>query len=131
MGAPGGQEKTMITRLKLKPGQKGTKALVEEYGDALVCVRYRYDKATRTRLKTVELIVERKELSSAEGAAADDKLMPVRIDYGESGLRDLAKSLGGHWDPDVKLWYLPLAKIKGTELEKHLIVDARQKHGSK
>lgn len=30
----------MGTRLKLKPGQKGTKALVEKYGDALVCVRY-------------------------------------------------------------------------------------------
>jgi hypothetical protein len=26
----------MITRLKLKPGQKGTKKLVDEYGDALV-----------------------------------------------------------------------------------------------
>ena len=52
----------MVTRLKLKPGQKGTKALVEKYGDALVCVRYRYDETSRTRLKTVELIVERKEL---------------------------------------------------------------------
>jgi hypothetical protein len=47
----------VITRLKLKPGQKGTKALVEQYGDALVCVRYRYDEASRTRIKTVELII--------------------------------------------------------------------------
>ena len=39
----------MITRLKLKPGHKGTKALVEKYGDALVCDSYRYDEATRTR----------------------------------------------------------------------------------
>jgi hypothetical protein len=31
----------MKTRVKLKPGQKGTKKLVERYGDALVCVRYR------------------------------------------------------------------------------------------
>jgi len=52
----------MITRLKLKPGQKGTKALVKKYGDALLCVRYRYDEASRTRIKTVELIVEKKEL---------------------------------------------------------------------
>lgn len=28
----------MITRLKLKLGQNGTKALVKKYGDALVCV---------------------------------------------------------------------------------------------
>lgn len=50
----------MIARLKLKPGQKGTKKLVAEHGDALVCVRYRYDEASSTRFKTVELIVEKK-----------------------------------------------------------------------
>jgi len=32
----------MKSRLNLKPGQKGTKRLVEKYGDALH-VRYRYD----------------------------------------------------------------------------------------
>ena len=53
---------TVIARLKLKPGQKGTKALVEKYGDDFVCVRYRYDEARRTRIKTVELILERKQL---------------------------------------------------------------------
>jgi hypothetical protein len=39
----------MIARLKLKPGQKGTKRLVAEHGDALVCVRYRYDEQTGLR----------------------------------------------------------------------------------
>jgi hypothetical protein len=34
----------VITRLKLKPDQKGTKLLVEKYGDSLLCVRYRYDE---------------------------------------------------------------------------------------
>ncbi len=42
-----------ITRLKLKPGQKGTKKLSAEYGDALVCVRFRYDEKSGTRFKTV------------------------------------------------------------------------------
>jgi hypothetical protein len=50
----------MITRLKLKPGQNGTKKLVAEYGDALICVRYRYDRASCTRAKTVEIVVEKK-----------------------------------------------------------------------
>jgi len=49
----------MQSRLKLKPGQKGTKRLLDIYGDSLVCVRYRYDTATRMRFKTVELIVEK------------------------------------------------------------------------
>lgn len=46
----------MKTRLKLKPGQKGTRKLVDIYGDALVCVRYRYDEESRARVKTVEII---------------------------------------------------------------------------
>ena len=37
----------MKARVTLKPGQKGTKKLVERYGDALVCVRYRYDPVKR------------------------------------------------------------------------------------
>ena len=49
----------MTARTKLLPGKKGTKSLVAKYGDALLCVRYRYDEKSRTRLKTVELIIER------------------------------------------------------------------------
>jgi hypothetical protein len=41
----------------LKPGQKGTKQLLTQYGDRLVCVRYRYDAQRKKRFKTVELIV--------------------------------------------------------------------------
>jgi hypothetical protein len=67
----------VITRLKLKPGQKGTKALVEKYGDDLVSVRYRYDEASRTRIKTVELIIERKQLSPSAKKKRDETLVPV------------------------------------------------------
>ena len=34
----------MRARLILKPGQRGTKKLCAEYGERLVCVRYRYDE---------------------------------------------------------------------------------------
>ncbi|MGM0418690.1 MAG: hypothetical protein ACQEQS_08210 [Thermodesulfobacteriota bacterium] len=53
----------MRTRLHLKPGQRGTKRLSEKYGEQLVCVRYRYDDATKKRYKTVELIVDVAEWS--------------------------------------------------------------------
>ena len=48
----------MRTGLNLKPGEKGTKRLVEQFGDRFVCVRYRYDEERKKRFKTVELIVE-------------------------------------------------------------------------
>jgi hypothetical protein len=49
----------MKTRLILKHGQPDTKSLEKKYGDALLCVHFRYDEKLRQRLKTVELVVER------------------------------------------------------------------------
>lgn len=119
----------MITRLKLKPGQKGTKALVEKYGDDLVCVRYRYDEVSRTRLKTVEIIVERKQLPPVQ-PRPDDEIVPVQIAYGAKELGKMARSAGGKWDSDVKLWYIRYGNIKGTGLEKHILLDAQSKQKS-
>lgn len=117
----------MITRLKLKPGQRGTKSLVEQYGDALVCIRYRYDATSRTRIKTVELIIERKQLPSSSNNIKDVEIVPVQIAYAEKHVGNLIRPLGGRWDSDVKLWYVPYGTIKGTELERHIILDASQK----
>lgn len=41
----------METRLRLNPGQNGTKKLVKEYGEKLVCVRYRYDAERKSATK--------------------------------------------------------------------------------
>jgi hypothetical protein len=49
----------MRTQLTLHPDQDGAKHLREQYGERLVCVRYRYDKARKERWKTVELIIEK------------------------------------------------------------------------
>jgi hypothetical protein len=48
------------TRLTLRPGQPGTKKLMEFFGSKLVRVRYRYKG--KYRLKTVELIVDKKRI---------------------------------------------------------------------
>jgi hypothetical protein len=40
-------------------------------------------------------------------------------------------SAGGKWASAVKLWYIPYGKIKGTELEKHILLDATQKAATK
>lgn len=49
--------KDMKSYNHLKPCQKGTKRLVEQYGEVLQCVRYRYDEKRSVRLKTVEIVV--------------------------------------------------------------------------
>ena len=102
----------MIPRLKLKPGQKGTKKLLAEYGDALVCVRYRYEKANCMRAKTVEIIVEKTAWQPPALKFADKDLVPVRIGFAEKGLIASAKSAKGRWNPDKRLWFIPYGKLK-------------------
>ncbi len=85
----------MKTRLILKPGQRGTKSLAEKYGDALLCVRFRYDARLRQRLKTVELIVERSEWTPQQPRYTADTLVPLRIEAGDMTTRCQAKAAGG------------------------------------
>ena len=114
----------MITRLKLKPGQKGTKKLHAEHGDALVCVRYRYDEKSCTRVKTFELVVEKTVWRPPVRKFAENDQVPVRIGFAEKDLIESARTAKGRWNPDVKLWFIRYGKIKGTALEKHIVLDA-------
>ena len=95
----------MRVRLHLKPGQKGSKQLLAQYGDRLVCVRYRYDATRRKRFKTVELVVSEREWTPA-ASLPKDQIVPVRIAYGELEMRERAKRAGGRWNPDRKVWEL-------------------------
>ena len=106
-------ENRMTARLKLRPGQKGTKKLVAEYGDALVCVRYRYDEASGTRMKTVELVVEKTAWKPPVKKLSDSDLVPVRIGFADSALREKAKAAKGRWDPEKKLWFFRYGNSKG------------------
>ncbi|MDP2157873.1 MAG: hypothetical protein Q8K68_09225 [Nitrospirota bacterium] len=114
----------MTARLKLKPGQKGTKKLLAQYGDALVCVRYRYDEASRTRIKTVELVVEKIAWQPPAQKFADDEQVPVRIGFAEKELIEAARTAKGRWKPDMKLWFIRYGNIRGTDLAKHIVLDA-------
>jgi hypothetical protein len=66
-----------------------------------------------------------KQLPPAHPRIEDDDLVRVRSAYGEKSLGRLARSLGGEWDAGVKLWNIQYGKIKGTELEGHMVEDAK------
>jgi hypothetical protein len=117
----------MKTRLSLKPGQRGTKRLVEKYGDALVCVRFRYDPITRQRIKTVELVIERTDWEPPPEKFSADSLVAVKVEGYETDLRKQVKEAGGKWAPEKKLWYVRYSAIAGTSLEKHIYVDTLDK----
>lgn len=112
----------MKTRLNLKPGQKGTKHLVEKYGKALLYVRYRYDEDRGVRLKTLEIVVEEKPWNSLL-RLRDEETVPMIVNFSEVDLREKLKAAGGRWNPEAKLWYVPYGSIRGTELEERIMLD--------
>ncbi len=115
--------KDMKTHTSLKPGQKGTKRLVEKYGKALLCVRYRHDAKRGIRLKTVELVVEEKSYRQSL-RYRDEDIVSVIVAYSETDLRDMLKKAGGRWDPEEKLWRVPFGAIRGDEdLEERILKD--------
>lgn len=103
----------------LKPGQYGTKRLVERYGKALLCVRYRYDSVRGVKLKTVEIVVEERprEISFH---LRDDDLVPVVVAFEETDFRERLRRMRARWDPAAKLWMAPYRLIRGTELEERI-----------
>ena len=113
----------MKTRAILKPGQKGTKRLVDQYGDALVCVRYRYDTKTRKQYKTVELIISDCEWTPPPAKYSEGELVPLKIGINETALQTQARALGGRWDKDQRVWFVPYGCIAGTKLEKLIAVE--------
>ena len=96
----------MEVRATLRPGQKGTRKLVERYGARLVCVRYLYDPQACRRHTTVELIVDSAawKPNKRNARRRDDDIVAVRIAYHETGLRERAKRLGAVWRAAQKLW---------------------------
>ena len=112
----------MEVKATLAPGQNGTKQLLKEYGDQLVCVRYRYDKARQKRLKTVELIIDEKDWIPDVTIPAD-KLVGIKIGYGEAELRERVKKSGGYWNPEKKTWMLSFHKVLRMGLERRMVDD--------
>ena len=100
----------------VKPGQKGSKRLVEQYDDKPLCVRYRYDENRKVRMKTVEIIVEERSWQPPF-RFRDDDLAPVAVEYGETALREKLRRLRATWEPQAKVWLVPYGKIRGTELK--------------
>ena len=101
----------MRVRSKLKPGQPGTRKLVQQFGERLVCVWYRYDALKRRRYTTAEIIVDESDWDPLPSATARRERVAVRIDVHEVKLREKVKAAGGRWDPEKRLWRLAMEQV--------------------
>ena len=114
----------MKTRLTLKPGRKGTKSLVNMYGERLVCIRYRYDPDLKKRFKTVELIVDEADWEPSSGTADEqvstNSIVFVRVAIDEVELREKVKNAGAWWNPKRKLWEMRYGKALELGVEERI-----------
>jgi hypothetical protein len=104
--------KHMKAHKHLKPGENGTLGLVERFGDALLCVRYRYDEIRDMRIKTVEIIVEEKPGRGKPRIRETDMVL-VEVPFTMKALRERLKGVGAKWDPVQKLWRVRWGLIRG------------------
>jgi len=111
----------MRTLLHLKPDQKGTKQLLTQYSDRLVCVRYRYDAQRKKRFKTVELIVAEREWEPPPPRFAADTIGGVRVGFAEVERREQVKQAGGKWNRSRKVWELRYEQVVALKLAARIV----------
>lgn len=105
----------------VKPGQPGTKKLVERYGENLICVRYRYDAENKRVLKTIELIIENRLWQPNKEKIPMNKITSLRIAVDEVKLRERVKAAGGKWNSKSQVWRLPYKKVLELGLTNRIV----------
>jgi hypothetical protein len=113
----------MRTRLTLHPDQRGAQQLLAQYGNRLVCVRYRYDEQRKRRFKTVELIVEESDGKPDACQRWAESLVPVRVAWPEAEVRREVKRTGGQWHPQPGVWEVRYDQVVALGLEERIVGD--------
>ena len=122
----------MRTLKTLKPGQHGTKELLTRFGPSLLFVRYRYDDDSRERVKTVELVVERKSRGGdgedpgsrklgVQAAGVASRRVALQVGLQERGLQRRVKAAGGRWDPNRRVWWLRQDAAERLDLMRRVV----------
>jgi hypothetical protein len=111
----------MQIRSTVRPGQRGAKKLLAQYGDQLVCVRYRYDEQRQKRVKTVELIIEEEAWTPFQAPPPAEALVSLRIAPAEVALRQQIKQVGGRWDPWRQVWEVRYAQALALGLAGRIV----------
>ena len=65
----------------------------------------------RRRYTTAEIVVQESEWDPLPSATARRERVPVRIAIQETTLREKVKTAGGRWDPDKRVWMLPMEQV--------------------
>ena len=115
----------MEIKKTLRPGDMGTRRLLEQYGEQLICVRYRIDKLARKRYTTVEIVVDEKPYLAKKTYV----YAWVKIDYEDFEERQKLKTAGAKWSIKEKVWIVRYDIAKKLGLRKRIIKTTTKKYG--
>ena len=106
---------------KIKPSQRGAIKITRNYGNELLCVRYRENPDGTERLTTVELVVERVMIQKR-----DDPIVSFKIKSDEVDLRRLAQCKGATYDSKNQMWSLVRSEVLRMGLRSRIAVTVDQ-----
>lgn len=89
----------------------------------VICARSRYDAIKHRQYKTVEIVVSESEWAPPSAKHPDGARVPLNIGIKETTFREQVRAVGGRWDREEKLWFVPYGCIAGTKLEKFIAVE--------
>jgi hypothetical protein len=110
-----------IANKKIYPHQPGAAKYLARYGDSLVSVRYRYDAERKKRQITVELVVDERHWEKDVKRIPANRIVKVKIYYGETDLRLRVRSVGAKWDSDNRVWEMKYGDVVALGLEKRIV----------
>jgi len=118
------ESSTPWVRLHLNPGEKGTKQLLAQYGHPLICVRCRYEAHRKKRLKTVQLIVAKRDSEPPRPPFAQNQIVGICATFAHVAARDRVKQADGTWNPQRRVWQLRYDRVFGLGLHARIADDA-------
>ncbi|APF20852.1 hypothetical protein [Caldithrix abyssi] len=80
---------------------------------------------------TVELVEEKSAWHKKENYIPKNKIVMLRIDYGEIDLAMKVKSFGGKWNRKERAWELRFDAVQALGLEDRIVGERRLRNESK
>ena len=111
----------LVTYKTITAGLPGTKSLMRKNGMELICVRYRYDKPNHRKIKTAEYVINSWNEKRDKGNIPFNKILHLRVEYGEEQIGRLIRSAGGNWNKEKKYWELPYREVISLGLTDRII----------
>jgi hypothetical protein len=90
------------------------------------CVRYRDDVEGQRKITTGEIVTEERPWYPAPRRIPDDKLLSLRVEYGEVEIGKAVRAAGGAWYPQQKVWKLAYKEIVALGLTDRIVPEQNQ-----